>query len=110
MCALFLFRVGMVELAKKKTIGELAKEYLESQGMDSVSFGDSYLLHEIAEYAGIPHRSWRTERQILNALDRSPLFEKYYFRGRGNRLYRMFVIKGSEEDRRLKEKFPLGVS
>ncbi|RPF49601.1 hypothetical protein EDD75_0419 [Thermodesulfitimonas autotrophica] len=92
-------------MAKRKTIGEFAKEYLESQGMDSVAFGDSYLLHEIAEYAGIPHRSWQTERQILNALERSPLFEKYLFRGWGNRLYRMFVIKGSKGDRCLKKGF-----
>lgn len=95
-------------MSRRKTIGELAKEYLESQGFDSVSFGDSYLLHEIAEYAGIPHRSWRTERQILNALERSPLFEKYYFRGRRNRLCRMFVIKGSGEDCDLKQRFQDG--
>jgi hypothetical protein len=39
----------------KKTIAEFAKEYLQSQGFDSVAWGDSMLLHEIAEYAGLKH-------------------------------------------------------
>jgi len=88
-------------LAKRKTIGEYAKEYLETNGFDGVSWGDSYLLHDIAKYAGLPPRSWRTEKQVLDALDRSPLFSKYYFRGPQNRLCREFVLKGSEPDRML---------
>lgn len=87
----------------RKTIGEFAKEYLESRGFDSVACGDSCLMHEIAEYAGLPHRSWRTEKQILDALDRSPLFQKYYFCGIRNRLCRHFVIRGSEVNERLEK-------
>lgn len=91
-------------MSKRKTIGEFAKEYLEAKGFDSVAYGDAYLLHEIAEYAGLPHRSWRTEKQVLDALDRSPLFEKWYFRGCKNRLCRRFVIRDSETNRKLKTK------
>lgn len=93
-------RIG--KMSKRKTIGELAKEYLEANGFDSVAYGDAHLLHEIAEYAGLPHRSWRTEKQILDALDRSPLFEKWYFRGYKNRPCRWYVLKDSETSRRLK--------
>lgn len=80
-------------MGRRKTIGEYAKEYLLFNGFDSVSWGDTYLLHEIAEYAGLLHRSWRTERQILNALERSPLFEKGYFRAYKGRLCRTFTVK-----------------
>lgn len=77
----------------RKTIGELAKEYMQSHDHTFVCYGDVYLLHEIAEYAGLGHRSWRTEKQVLDALDRSSLFEKRYFRGYRNRLCRSYVIK-----------------
>jgi 2-methylisocitrate lyase-like PEP mutase family enzyme len=63
----------------RKTIAEHAKEYLESKGYNTVMWGDSALIHEIAELAGVKHNAWRTERNILNALDRSNLFEKHYF-------------------------------
>lgn len=76
----------------RKTIGELAKEYMESRGYTFVCYGDACLLHEIAEYAGLGHRGWRTEKQVLDALDRSPLFEKRYFRGYRNRLWRSYHI------------------
>ena len=64
-------------MARRKTIAEYAKEYLEANGFDSVAHGDVYLLHE----------------KILDALDRSRLFEKRYFRGAKNRPCRWFVLK-----------------
>jgi len=91
------------EVTKRKTIGEHAKEYLEANGFDSVGWGDSHLLHDIAEHAGLPHRGWRTEKQVLDALERSPLFEKRYFRGLRNRLCRWFVLRDSELGRGLKD-------
>ena len=89
--ARFVFGGGFV--AKRKTIAEFAREYLVENGFDAVAWGDSRLLHEIAEYAGLPHRAWRTEKQVLDALDRSPLFEKRYFRGLRNRPCRWFVVR-----------------
>lgn len=84
----------------RKTIGEYAKEYLISQGFNKVGYGDSGLLHEIADYANAKcaHNMWHTEVAILNALDRSPLFEKKYFIAgfRQQVLCRYFKIKGDE--------------
>lgn len=86
-------------MAKRKTIGEYAKEYLEANGFDGVCWGDAHLMHDIARYAGLPHRSWHTEKQVLGALERSPLFEKCYFRGPRNRLCRWFVLRDSGPNR-----------
>lgn len=61
----------LIEMKIMKTIGEKAAEYLRSQNITQVGHGDCHLLHDIAAYCGIPHRSWRTEEQILNALDRN---------------------------------------
>ncbi len=88
----------------RKTIGEHAKEYLKANGLDSVGWGDTYLLHDIAEHAGLSHRGWHTEKQVLDALDRSPLFEKHYFRGRRNRLCRWFVFKDGGQNQRLQNR------
>lgn len=79
----------------RKTIAEYVKEYLQTNGFDSVAWGDSSLLHEIAEYAGLKHNGWKTENNVLAALDRSDLFEKHYFLGgfRQQRLCRVYKIK-----------------
>jgi hypothetical protein len=76
----------------RKTIGEYAKEYLQSKGFNSVQWGDSMLLHEIAEYAELKHQAWKTEKQILDALDRSKFFWKSFIRI-GNRDCRRYTIK-----------------
>lgn len=82
----------------KKTIAEYAKEYLQLQGFDSVAWGDSMLIHEIAEYVGLKHDGWKTEKNILAALDRSKLFEKKYFLGgfKQQKLCRVYKIKGED--------------
>lgn len=53
---------------------------MREQGHTFVMCGDSFLLHEIAEAAGLPHRSWQTEKQVLDALDRSKMFVKTFVR------------------------------
>jgi hypothetical protein len=52
------------------------------------------LLHEIAEYAGLKHNGWHTEKNVLAALDRSKLFKKEYFKAgfKQQKLYRNFKI------------------
>lgn len=77
-------------MGKRKTIGEIAAEYMRENGYTFVMHGDSHLLHEIAEAAGLPHRSWRTEEQVLNALDGSKAFVKTYVRL--HRLLRCFHL------------------
>ena len=45
---------------------------LKETNNDAVMWGDSVLLHQIAEKAGMPHDSWKTEEKVLNALSRQP--------------------------------------
>jgi len=67
----------------RRTIAAAAVEHLRAHGHPAVGYGDSLLLHEIAEAAGIGHEGPRTERNVLAALERAPhLFEKRYFRSR----------------------------
>ena len=61
------------------TIAQAAKDCLIANGFNRVAYGDAWLLHEIAEAAGMKHEAWLTEARVLNALDGSPLFEKSYF-------------------------------
>lgn len=81
-----------------KTIGEKAAEYLESKNFDGVMHGDCSLLHEIAEYCGIKHRSWKTEKQILDAIDRCNLFRKSYDYHRGRTIRSFFIIKSRNDN------------
>ena len=87
--------------SRRLTIAEIAHQYLVSRGFDRVCYGDAILLHEIAEAAGRPHNSWVTEKNILNALEGSSLFEKRYFRARRG-LARTFVVKVNNEHRTLR--------
>jgi hypothetical protein len=81
-------------IVARKTIGEYAYEYLKANDHDGAMWGDAHLLHEIAEAAGRPHRSWRTEKAMLQALERSPLFVKGFVSlggpKSGHRLVRIF--------------------
>lgn len=84
----------------RKTIAEYAKEYLEQNNFDAVGYGDSALLHEIAEYAGMKHNGWHTENNVLAALNRSELFEKRYFRGgfrSGKAICRSYIIRKEDK-------------
>jgi len=80
----------------RRTIAQFAHEYLIEKGFDIVGYGDTHLLHEIADYSGREHNSWKTEMNILNALERAPaLFEKHYFRANRG-LARVFKVKHGE--------------
>lgn len=61
----------------RKTIGSYAAEYMKKNNIKMVCSRDSVLLHDIADYAGVPHEGLKTENRIANALDRSPLFKKF---------------------------------
>lgn len=73
-----------------KTIAEHAYEYLKEQDFDWVMWGDAHQLHAIQERAGRPHRSWKTEKSVLQALERSPLFVKAFTQLGNGRHVRMF--------------------
>ena len=63
------------------TLAEAARIRLRrEEGSWSVMQGDSHLLHEINALAGRPARGHKTERCVLSALDRSPMFTKSYVR------------------------------
>ncbi len=77
----------------KKTIAEVAAEYLRENGLNGVMLGDTWSIHEIAKragknYEGHPSRTWKA---IMAALDRILLFEKKYVRL--DRLVRYYALK-----------------
>lgn len=80
----------------RKDIGETAVEHLAETGNPAVGWGDSVLLHEIAAKAGLKPNGPATERRVLNALGRSPLFENRWKRlGASGRFVMEFWPRGA---------------
>ncbi|HAK87666.1 MAG: hypothetical protein A2X55_09090 [Nitrospirae bacterium GWB2_47_37] len=79
---------------KRRRICDCAEEVLRETDNPAVGFGDSGLLHRVAERAGLPHEAWKTEERVLNALSRTPgnLVLKYY-RSRWGQAARVFYLK-----------------
>lgn len=83
----------------RKTIADHAAAHLRETNNPSVCYGDSFLLHEIAERAGLKHNGWHTERNILAALSRhcrtakEPLFEEWRDRSTRARQFRLKTHK-----------------
>lgn len=76
----------------RKHICDHAVDVLRETDNPAVGFGDSGLLHEIAEAAGWPHEGPDTERRVLNALDKTRgELKKRYFKHRG-RFHRCFWL------------------
>jgi hypothetical protein len=82
-----------------KTIANHMKEIMIEQNMPIVWYGDILQLHECANRSGLKSRS-KSPRgnhplniitKVLNALDKSSLFEKQYIRHLG-RLCRAFKL------------------
>lgn len=75
------------------TLAEHAAAYLRQHGHAGIMHGDVMLTHEILTAAGRPHRGYRSNKLLLNALEGSPLFEKRltYI---GKRLVRDFRVAG----------------
>jgi len=77
----------------KKTIAEHMADILREENMRAVWFGDIVQIHECAVRAGIYERvrgqhgdrPLRVIQKVLNALERSDLFEKGYIRFDGNK-------------------------
>lgn len=84
-----------------KTIADHMVDVLKEKGINLVCWGDFGILDECAERCS--HTTLRRSpidkrhQRILNALERSDKFKKYYFKGptamRGYRLMRRFELK-----------------
>jgi hypothetical protein len=84
---------GVVTLPPKKTLAEHAVDHLRETGISGIMWGDVTLTHEILARANAPHRGPRSNRLLLNVLDKSPLFEKRLVRV-GKRNLRSFELRG----------------
>jgi hypothetical protein len=78
----------------KKSVAAIAAEYLREKEFPAVMSGDSYLLHEIAERAGMGHDGWRTEKRVLDAIDRTNKGELEKVLLRAHRILRSFWLPG----------------
>lgn len=92
---------------------EAAIMVLLDTGNPSVMWGDSGLLHAIADRLGRPHNAWATEARILSALSRAPgILRKRYAAGLRGRAVLAFDLpalpcRDPEWDRVLtREDFP----
>ena len=56
---------------------QAAAELLKELALPSIGWGDSNLLHILAERLGMPHEGSLTERKVLNRIDRSNRGEFY---------------------------------
>jgi len=69
-------------------IEDAAIEVLKKHDTDSVYYGDLNILHEIADLAGMKRNTtgryppWHICKRVLDALDRSKKFAKWYFKAR----------------------------
>jgi hypothetical protein len=84
----------------RRRICDAAAEVLRETDNPAVMWGDSRLLHLIAERAGLPHEAWDTEDRVLNALSKTPgeLVPGKTYLGHTMRLVRIFRLpeKGCE--------------
>lgn len=55
----------------KQTAANVAADLLRETGNPAIGWGDSALLHGVAERLGMEHESARTERLVLNRIDRT---------------------------------------
>lgn len=83
-------------------VHEAAFQILTETNNPAVMWGDTGLLHLIAERAGLrsKDRAWKTENAVLAALSRQPgsLVSGHTVTGRGRRV-RCFWLPGHEPER-----------
>lgn len=81
---------------------DAAAVVLTETGNPAVMWGDTGLLHLIAERAGLPSkdRAWKTENAVLAALSRQPgALVSGHTRGPYGRRVRIFWLPGNEPER-----------
>ena len=80
----------------KQRICDHAVTVLKRTDNAAVMWGDSFLLHMIAQEAGLSHDGPRTERRVLSALSKTPgPLTKKYTRTMGGR--RVLVFRLNEK-------------
>lgn len=94
-----------VAVISHRTIADIAADYLRETGNDSVMWGDTIILDEIGVRCS--HTNLMTlhplarHQRILNALERSPRFNKVIIdisgRGRGNTKGRCFYLERNHD-------------
>lgn len=75
-CGGELRRIGWQEMYRNsgrapKTASQIAAEHLRASGNPAVGYGDAGLLHQIAELIGLPHEGQKTEKKVLDRIERS---------------------------------------
>lgn len=81
---------------KEARVCHAAVEVLRETNNPAVMWGDTVLLHQIAERAGIKHNGWVTETRVLNALSARPgiLVPGFTYTGRGRRVRIFRLLEG----------------
>ena len=86
-------------MSERMRVCDAALEVLTKTGNPAVMWGDTGLLHAIAERAGLPSkdRAWKTENAVLAALSRQPgaLVSGHTREAHGRRV-RIFWLRGHE--------------
>ena len=97
--------ISLLNSKPKKTIAEHMRDILIEREYNSVSTGDLVDIEECAKRSGMYARSkystgnhpLNISKKVLNALDRSSLFERRYMKGHDNRDIRCFYLRESIE-------------
>lgn len=76
LCGGELRRIGWQEMYRNsgrapKTAAQFAAEHLRATGNPAIGYGDSGLLHQVAELIGLPHEGIKTEKKVLDRIERS---------------------------------------
>jgi hypothetical protein len=80
-----------------KRAAQVAAKVLTETDNSAIGYGDSGLLHMVAEQLGWPPESWLTEKRVLDAIDRhheGVLVKRYFQARRGHA--RVFYLPGHE--------------
>jgi hypothetical protein len=87
------YRHKPVPKGSHKRAAQAAAKVLRATDNHAVGYGDSGLLHLIADELGWPHECWFTEKRVLDAIDRyhEGVLVKRYFRARRG-LGRVFYL------------------
>lgn len=64
-------KIHRIPVPRPKNSAQIAHEFLSVNGHPSIGWGDTKLLHEIADQFGISHRGPITEKTVLDRIDRT---------------------------------------
>lgn len=85
-------------MRKKISAAQVAADYLRETGNPSVMMGDSWLLHAIATKLGYKHDGPKTQKKVMDAIDRTNNGELFKFLTSFHRLHRVFRLPETVPD------------